>query len=117
MNNRRNKRFLDLAVSITFVLGLPVMIFLVKKPLSFCKNLILVFFSIKTWVGYCKTKSHDNEKLPPIKPGVLNPALTLGFKQLNQETLERLNLLYARDYKTNNDFHIILKGLKYLGNN
>jgi len=117
MKNRRNKRFLDIAISIALLFGLPIIVFLVKKPVSFIKNLVLVILSIKTWVGYCKTESHDSEKLPPIKPGVLNPAMSLHFKQLNQDTLERLNLLYARDYKTRNDLHIISKGFKYLGNN
>jgi len=116
LSNRRNKRFLDFTVSFALLTGLPVVIFLVKNPFYFLKNLAQVLLSVKTWVGYCKTASHDSEKLPPVKTGVLNPAMSLRIKQLNQETLERLNLLYARDYKTSNDLHIIIKGFKYLGN-
>jgi hypothetical protein len=47
---------------------------------------------------------------------VLNPAAALRINNLNEETLERLNLLYARDYKTKKDLDIILKGFKNLGN-
>ncbi len=114
--NRRNKRFLDFAVSLALLMAFPLVIFLVRNPFYFIRNLLWVFFSAKTWVGYCKTAAHDSEKLPPIKPGVLNPAMALRIKQLNHETLERLNLLYARDYKTSNDLHIIIKGFKNLGN-
>jgi hypothetical protein len=114
--NRRNKRSLDFISSLILLLSLPLSFFLVKKPFSYIRNIFLVMFSRKTWVGYCLTKSHDSEKLPELKPGVLNPAQALSSKHLNENTLERLNLLYARDYKIKNDLNILLKGFRYLGN-
>ncbi len=115
IKNKRNKRFLDLCVSILLLASLPVSVFLVKKPLQFIKNILNVLFGKKTWVGYCKTGTHDTEKLPVLKSGILNPAVALGDINLCDDTLERLNLLYARNYKTTNDINIIIGGFRYLG--
>jgi len=115
VNNRRNKRSLDFISSIILLLSLPLSIFLVKKPLGYIRNIFKVMLSGRTWVGYCSTKSHDSNKLPMLKPGILNPAVALASRHLNDDTLERLNLLYARDYKVKNDLNIILKGFRYLG--
>ncbi|MBE0639154.1 MAG: glycosyltransferase [Bacteroidales bacterium] len=116
ISNRRNKRFLDVITSCLLFLSLPVTIFVVKQPFVFTRNIFQVLFAKKTWVGYCKTGTQNTEMLPDLRPGVLNPAAALHFKELNKETLDRLNLLYARDYKTKNDLNIILKGLRNLGN-
>ncbi len=115
--NRRNKRSLDFISSFVLLISLPLTIFVVKKPLGYIRNIFQVMFAGKTWVGYCLTKSHDSEKLPELKHSVLNPAAVLSSKHLNEHTLERLNLLYARDYKIRNDLNIMLKGFRYMGGN
>lgn len=117
ISNRRNKRFLDVAVSIMLLISLPVSILIVKRPLSFIKNIILVIVAQKTWVGYCDTGNNQTGKLPGLRKSVLDPAAALNYKQLTDHTLDRLNLLYARDYKTKNDLNIIMNGFKNLGNN
>ncbi len=113
--NRRNKRSLDFISSIVLLLSLPISIFLVRKRFGYLRNIFRVMLAKKTWVGYCYTQSHDNEKLPKLKPGVLNPAVALTSKHLDEPTLERLNLLYARDYKIKNDLNILLKGFSHIG--
>jgi hypothetical protein len=114
--NRRNKRFLDFTISLLLIPALPVMIFLVRKPAGFISNLFQVLFAQKTWVGYCKTKSGNTEKLPDIRSGVLNPANALNIRDLKGETLDRLNMLYARDYHIKTDLDIIFKAFRSLGN-
>ena len=113
--NRRNKRSLDFISSLILLLSLPLSVFMVKKPFGYIQNIFRVMFAGRTWVGYCYTKSHDSEKLPLLKPGILDSAIALTSKHLNNDTLDRLNLLYARDYKIKNDLNIILKGFRYLG--
>ncbi|MFP4469629.1 MAG: glycosyltransferase family 2 protein [Bacteroidales bacterium] len=115
ISNRRNKRFLDLVASLVLLLSLPVSVLLVKKPGGLIRNIMMVLIARKTWVGYCRTKSYDIEQLPDLPGGVLNPSDALRVNSLSKETLERLNLLYARDYKVKNDLNIILKGFKRLG--
>lgn len=114
--NRRNKRFLDFSIALLMMPFLPLLLLLVKKPIRFIGNLFMVFFAKKTWVGFCSTQSAKTAQLPKVKPGVLNPSNALNFHDLNDETLDRLNLLYARDYKIKADLDIIFKGFRYLGN-
>lgn len=113
--NRRNKRFLDIALSLLIIFMLPVMIFLVKRPFGFISNIFQVIFGRKTWVGYCNTSPEKKEKLPAIRTGILNPSNSLNISDLKEETLERLNLLYARDYKIKTDLEIIFRGYRQLG--
>jgi hypothetical protein len=114
--NRRNKRFLDFSVCLLMFPALPILIFMVKRPFGLLRNYFKVLFAGKTWVGYCGTLTEKTEKLPALKPGVLNPANALNLEKLSGETLDRLNILYARDYKIKNDLEIIFKGYRELGN-
>ena len=50
--------------------------------------------------------------LPKIKPGVLQPSDILGIQE--ESVIEKLNLLYARDYSMRKDFSIVLKAWKKL---
>ncbi|MBC8488673.1 MAG: hypothetical protein H8D45_21830 [Bacteroidetes bacterium] len=75
----------------------------------------MIIFATKSWVGYRFTETSENHKLPEIKKGVLNPTDVLKNKNISYDTIDRLNLLYARDYKVLNDLNIILKGFRNLG--
>lgn len=112
--NRRSKQMLDLICALFLLLVFPIALFFVKRPIHFIKNIFLVLFFQKSWVGYCKTA--NIKKLPKIKNGILNSTHALPHKKLDDDTLEKLNILYARDYKVSNDINIIWKGFKFLGN-
>ncbi|MCX6231775.1 MAG: glycosyltransferase [Bacteroidetes bacterium] len=114
-DNKRNKRLLDLGLAILFLIFSPLLIFIQKKPLGFISNIFKVGFSQKTWVGYCIDKDTAVSNLPAIKKGVLSPCDILSNKTLNPDTIERLNLLYSRDYKIMNDLSIIFRHLRKLG--
>ncbi|MCB2221959.1 MAG: glycosyltransferase family 2 protein [Bacteroidetes bacterium] len=115
VNNRRSKRFLDILVSLFLLATFPIGLFFVKNPLGFLRNIIQVIFASKTWVGYRKTKTATDHKLPKLKKGVLNPSDVLKNKSIGTETMDRLNLLYARDYKIVNDLNVLLVGFRNLG--
>ncbi|MDD5571654.1 MAG: hypothetical protein PHD97_10950, partial [Bacteroidales bacterium] len=121
IENKRNKRILDVVSSLIMLMFFPFLIFVVRKRLKFIKNIFLVFVGCKAWVGY-----NDNElqilhqniysaKLPVIRKGILNCTDALTHKNLPQETINRLNILYARDYKLANDIVVILKNIRNLG--
>ena len=114
-NNRRNKRLLDLVISLGCLIGLPVLVFIVKKPIGFVGNIFRVLFSTKSWVGYRFTNYSVEHKLPRIKNGILFPTDVLQNTNITDETIDRLNLLYARDYKVINDLRIIRKGFRETG--
>ena len=110
-NNRRNKRLLDVMVSFFLLITLPVQILLMKNFIGLIGNLFSVLFGKKTWVGY---SGEQFSSLPKIKKGVLNSSDVLS-KVPSADALNRLNLLYARNYTSANDLEIILKAFRNLG--
>ncbi|MCX6278863.1 MAG: glycosyltransferase [Bacteroidetes bacterium] len=114
-SNRRNKRLLDVLASLTLLAIYPAALFLVKKPGGLLKNIFLVMFSRKSWVGFSPQSAQEPHKLPDIKKGILMPLDAFNQKRLTEETTSRLDLLYARDYKPANDINIIIKGFRNLG--
>ncbi|MEZ5199355.1 MAG: hypothetical protein R2764_24120 [Bacteroidales bacterium] len=115
INNRRSKRFFDLLTSL-FLLSLsPLLVFFQKKPIGFFQNIFRVFFGLWSWVGFRLTSTSEQLKLPVIKPGILNPTDAIKNTHISADTIDRLNLLYARDYKIMNDLNILLKGFRKLG--
>lgn len=115
-NNKRNKRLLDILLSLVFLISLPLNIWFVKKKSGFIQNILSVMFSRKTWVGYYLDKNSSKEKLPNLKKGVLHPGHAFKHEELSKDTLSRLNLLYSRDYKITTDLEIVWKGFRFLGN-
>ncbi|MFL5728628.1 MAG: glycosyltransferase [Cytophagaceae bacterium] len=109
--NLRNKRILDLLLSTIFLLSSPLLMWLMKKPWHFVKNCFRVLGGTYSWVGYMETTETN---LPVIKKGVLNPAGPYG-KELDELTIRRLNLLYARDYSLYTDLNLILRSFRNLG--
>lgn len=113
--NRRNKRLLDLAGCLVMIPLLPVLIFLVSKPLGLIRNIFLVLICKRSWVGYIRDWNEDMERLPHIRKGILNPLDAFGEENISEEIKQRLNFIYARDYATNTDLNILLKGFRHLG--
>lgn len=110
--NKRNKRFLDIFLSILFLLLYPLLILFIPNRINFLTNIFMVLVGKKSWVGYKETKT--KQELPKIKKGVVNPVDYLN-KATDEATIQRLNQLYAKDYKVDNDIYIILKSWKMLG--
>ncbi|MBQ2499647.1 MAG: hypothetical protein II523_06510 [Bacteroidales bacterium] len=52
----------------------------------------------------------DGQRLPEIKRGIYNPASIVN-KQLDDEALGRLNVMYARDYTILKDINILYRVL------
>jgi GT2 family glycosyltransferase len=111
--NRRLKRLLDVLFSTLSILIFPVHFFLVKKPLSFLRNCLLILAGNRTWVGY----SFASKDLPAIRKSVLAPnGIPIKTQQtLPAENLEILDYWYAKDYEPLQDAGIILKNYRYLG--
>ena len=107
--NRRNKRLFDVVTSLfSIVFWLPLAL-VVKKPVQFLKNAFLVLFGRRTWVGYC-TPADETQKLPRIRKGIYHPASYIE-KGVDDEVLNQLNLLYARDYTVWKDAEIFFKSV------
>lgn len=113
--NRRQKRMLDIIMALILFLLSPVLIFIVKKPGRFLINIFLVGMGVYSWVGYNSGGNRENPNLPMIRKGILSPADILGGEFQNRDTIDRVNMIYAKDYKLMNDLNIIFRSVKYLG--
>jgi len=113
--NKRNKRLLDVFVSIIFILTSPIFIFIVDNIKIFYKNCFNILFGVYSWVGYYSKSENNNVNLPKIKKGILTPLDVLKNKNIPAEEAERMNMIYAKDYKLINDILIIYKGIKNIG--
>ncbi len=111
--NRRNKRALDLMLSLLTLLAWPFIFFLFRKPGRLFINMIHVFAGRKSMVGYIPTDKQQSNELPAIRPGVLNP-LDITGGLTTEEFISRANLAYARDYKSLNDLIIVIKAFRKL---
>ncbi len=112
--NRRNKRLMDLLLSLVFIGGSPIMVWIMKSPAGFFANCFKVLFGSKSWVGYCPMEK-PLFQLPKIRKGVLNPINAMKQKKHTPETIANLNLLYARDYRVWKDLNIIFYAFRDLG--
>jgi GT2 family glycosyltransferase len=112
--NKRNKRVIDVCISLVILPLFPVLMWFMKSPMGFVGNIFTVLFGVKSWVGYASTKD-GNIHLPKIKQGVLNPSDILPQEQRTDVICGRLNLLYAKDYQVGNDLTIIRKAFRELG--
>jgi hypothetical protein len=111
--NIRNKRVLDLSVCLVLLISFPVHFFRVKNAGRLWQNWWLVFINRKSWVG-----PDRNFLLPAwskLKPGVLSPASLASSENLPAQTLNKLNLLYAREYSVYEDLRILRKCYSQLG--
>ena len=116
-SNLRNKRFFDLIAGLVILVLYPLFIFLVRKPVGLARNIVLVLFALKSWVGYTPVSGSHVQHVPLIKKGVLSPIDAMKSKQLSEEDRNRINILYARDYHLANDINILFKGFRNLGRN
>lgn len=108
----KKKRILDVLVSFMLLALSPLLVFFIKKPVNYIRNLFSVLLGRKTWVGYMSTGNYVG--LPKIKSGVLNPASTAD-ETMESAAASKLNLLYARNYTVEKDLYIILLSIAKLG--
>ena len=111
--NKRNKRLMDVLLSLFLLITVPVNVFMVNEKRIYWGNIFSVLRGEKSWVGYA---SQANDGLPPLKPAVLSPLDGLAIKVKEKETIQRLNLIYAKEYNPSKDLEIIWKGFRSLGN-
>lgn len=113
--NIRNKRLIDFFFSVLILILSPFLIFIQKRKSGLFPNIFKVMIGKLSWVGYSFPNSSGNYKLPKIKKGVIKASASLPNHQQTEETLRKIDIIYAKDYKPFNDMLLITKGLKSLG--
>ena len=107
--NRRNKRLFDVVMSGFSILFFFFFALVVKKPVRFLKNAVLVLLGRRTWVGYC-SPADEAQKLPKIRKGIYSPASYME-KGVEADVLNQMNLLYARDYTVWKDAELFFRSV------
>jgi GT2 family glycosyltransferase len=105
--NKRNKRFLDILVSLFLLLFFWLFIWIQTKKLNFIGNIFRVLTGFYTWVGYGKISRDD---LPEIRPSVLTPADNLP-SDAGDDRVNKAFLNYATNYRMENDLQIIYSNM------
>ena len=110
--NIRTKRIFDIISSLLLLIVSPVLIPLNKSFFKLYKNIFSVLIGFKSLVSY--NELGNNDALPKIKSGVLNPVSHIN-SAYPERTLFKLNILYAKEYQLKNDFDILLRNLNRIG--
>jgi GT2 family glycosyltransferase len=110
---QRNKRLFDLVVCLLLLPVLPLCVLVVGAGVL--PNWWRVLTAQCSWVGYAPTPENDHT-LPKIKRGILYPSDGLrNLQNLHQNTLQRLNFLYAKNYSPVADWDILWRAWRLLG--
>lgn len=112
--NRRNKRTADVLLSFLMLLIFPVMIWMYKNKGRWLGNMLRILFGRLSFVGYAEGEKHMLSKLPNIKRGVLTALLLVPGEKKDQETISRLNLIYAKNHSLLTDLKLIFRNIKLL---
>ncbi len=106
--NKRNKKIFDLATSFILLLLSPILIWTSNNKSKYFSNILNVLIGKLSWVGY---KDSQNKHYKGIRNGVFSPTEMLEELPSDPAVTERLNALYAKEYKVFNDLRIVMKGM------
>ncbi|MBN2485041.1 MAG: glycosyltransferase [Bacteroidales bacterium] len=112
--NKRKKRMFDILSGVILLLLYPLLVIFMNNRVGLLKNCLMVVAGRKTWVGLAFDR-HYNIGGHGFKTGILAPSARFGNKKLSPALEERMNIMYAKDYRVLNDFIIVLRNLSMLG--
>ncbi|MCF8330707.1 MAG: hypothetical protein K9I37_10250, partial [Crocinitomicaceae bacterium] len=108
----RSKRLVDVVVSTLLIIAFPIISFWFKHKKDFFANLLDVLFAKKTLVGFCENEKKNDAQLPQLKKGLLN--FMDDFDTISPANIDKVNLIYSRDYTLLKDLKLIAKHWKKL---
>lgn len=103
--HQRNKRINDLVLAVLIIVLWPFLVGF-KRSAMLINNAGQVLMGKKTWVGFQSRPTPSGGKL---RQAVVHPADAVENPPVETELLERLDLLYARDYSSWSDWEILWK--------
>lgn len=106
--NKRNKRLVDILISIVMILFAPFFIWFAKNKRSYLINLFFVLMGSKTFVGY------EDENLPTLKPYLLDVFPTIEKFNIPNDNKEHLNWIYAKNYDAWQDIQLIWEKWRWI---
>jgi hypothetical protein len=109
--NRLQKRAFDIVMSLVLFLLSFVCVLFSRRFSPMITNCISVLRGKMTLVGYNNTIALAELGLPRLKPSIF-PVATRA--ETENATIEKMNVMYAKNYSISRDFSSLTKGLKYL---
>lgn len=109
---KRNKRVFDVGTSLIFLVMSPILMWLTVQPRTFLINIWKVLIGELTFVGFTKTVT---VQVPKIRKGIISPATPFYKEVIDNSTVNRLNMIYAKNYSVHRDFILVLKSFRFLG--
>lgn len=107
--NIRAKRTFDILCALFFIVLFPITFPMLRRVGKRFLDILLVLIGKKTFVGYSPT-TIISRNLPKLKPSVFVTSDQLVANQhISEEDIQKLNLIYAKDYKWQSDFSLIVK--------
>lgn len=106
--NQRVKRVVDVVVALKMLVLSPVLVWFFAHKKQFLSNMIRLLFGAVSAVGYAPVKHISTLKLPKIKRGILTAAMQFQAGD-DEESIARLNLIYAKNHSATMDVKIILR--------
>ena len=106
--NKRNKRLVDILISIVMILFAPFFIWFAKNKRSYLINLFFVLMGSKTFVGY------EDEQLPTLKPYLLDVFPNIEKFNIPNSNKEHLNWIYAKNYDAWQDIQLIWEKWRWI---
>lgn len=112
--SQRNRRIVDLGVSLVVLLTFPLLAWIYAAPRQAARNAWEVLWGRRTWVGYAPPLPTSG-RLPGLPPSVLPP---VPADELPPPGLlrDRLNILYAKDQHLWHDLRTVFRSWRSLGN-
>lgn len=102
--NLRSKRLFDIAFGLALLILFPITLILVRNPIKILKKSFWVFIGRYSWIGYHQFQGLEFTGLPRIKKGVFAPVSSNINDDLTEKAIEKINILYAKNYSVANDF-------------
>ena len=105
--NKRNKRTFDFLSAFILFLLYPIILWSYKNKKQLLKNIFACLIGKKTWVGLSLQQNQQLHNLPKISNGIFSPTHYVHHEDVL--LIEKLNLIYARDYSFFKDWEIVRK--------
>ena len=109
----RNKRMIDLLISIGVLMSLPILAILKFSLDKKAKASLAVLKGKATWVGYCATMKPDPQ-LPKLVPGIVAAYHYQTDFVPNEALAQQLNKDYALHYHAWTDIKLVLHNLRFI---
>ena len=109
----RNKRMIDLLISIGVLMSLPILAILKFSLDKKVQASLAVLKGKATWVGYCATMKPDPQ-LPKLVPGIVAAYHYQTDFVPNEALAQQLNKDYALHYHAWTDIKLVLHNLRFI---